>query len=325
MSSSGKGKILITGVPGQVGQCLYNRIGSDGAFQLTRDHCDLSNLEHVLSHISRGRPSMVVHAAGVAIWKSGEPLTPAEAERMRLGNAVATDNIAKACAMSGTPLIAISCDSVLSLSWPFERPIAYDETVCVSPYGMYASTKASAEHAILRLAQFPAPQVWKSGYRYWVIRTSALYEEPWRFKNNLPSLWRIGTAKKNAKVRVPTDVFFSPTYVPHFVDSLITFMENLHLIPSGIYHMRSEGHCSAYEFARKLRMHVKNSPQIEPTSAQNMGEWLHNSVYYPRAILSMKKLFKYLGDSIKIPTWEVGVEAYSSSVKKRGSPATVRG
>lgn len=317
---SNKGKVLITGVPGQLGQQLYSRIGPEGAYQLTRDHCDLADQKAVLAQVAKCRPSLVVHTAGVSFWKSGEALSPTETQRLRLCNALATDNVAKACAMGGVPLIAISCDSVLSLPFALPSPVVYDETSCVGSFGNYGATKVAAEHALLRLAQFTAPQLWKSGYRYWIIRTSGLYEHPWRFHRNLPTIMRIGTSKTGQKISVPRDVFFSPTYVPHFVDCLITFMENLHVIPAGVYHMRSEGHCSMYEFALRMRSVVKKSPQVEAISAATLGPHLHDTIYYPRAVLGMKKLFKYLGGSIRIPTWEQGVEAYAASIKLHGSP-----
>lgn len=236
-----KMQVMVLGCNGQLGHELVRQLGEE-AVPKPREVLDITNLKAVRELLPHVRPNLVINCTGIT--------SPTQCDRNRgkayRVNVEAVDNLLKTCAITGIPLMQISCDQVFGADSARRTP--YTETDCVGPVNYYGTTKVAAEHSVMRLGQCMCPEYWKAGFRYWVIRTSMLYERPWRQSQNwVYGMLQFAQNRRDGILELSGDVYRSPTYAPHLAKALIWIARHHREVVSGIYHIANAGAPSLYE------------------------------------------------------------------------------
>lgn len=244
-----KQQFLLLGPAGQLGNALQREFWSKDidCIVKTRELLDITNLKRVHEQIKTLGPSLVINATGYT------DLAKAEGEGRQAcwrTNTLAVDNLVKACVLNRIPLIHVSTAEVFG-DMLGERPRR--ETEPLAPKSWYAQTKASGEAALLTLGSTMCPEVYNRGFRYWLIRTSMLFEQPFRTaKNAVYQTVSLAARKTGWEVPVPTDVYRSITYAPHLARAIAWLATHRNEVVSGVYHLCNQGYDSLYNIFSKL-------------------------------------------------------------------------
>lgn len=224
-----RGSILITGGGGTLATAFARICASRGLScdVLSRTELDITDAAAVAAALQQHRPWGIVNAAGYVRVDEAE----ADEERCQLVNAVAPQNLAASCVLSGVRLLCFSSDLVFD-GRSFQP---YVETDAVAPLSTYGRSKAAAERAVS--AACPDALI---------ARTSAFFG-PWDEAN---VVYRAAAAfAAGNSWRAPNDQRVSPTYVPDLVNvSLDLLIDGA----SGIWHLANDGNVSWSELARKV-------------------------------------------------------------------------
>lgn len=292
-------KILITGANSQLGQALVKRLG-DLALPKTREQLDIANKEQVDEAISSLRPTFVINTARASHASANDVKWAV--------NAAGVDNLIKASAQVGAKFITFSSDGVFSGARTTKKMTEDDPIRPITWTGIH---NAQAEHAVLRIGQCMCPDYWASGFRYWVIRTSVLFDHHAEPGNNSLAHRFISQAKATRSLKLPADHQISFTYVPHLAKAVAYLVKKHNEFISGIYHVTNSGSCSAYQFAEHLsrgpeRFEVQPMPVVDyKASAGLAGDWAHaNSV-----VLSNDKFINDAGGPT-LPDWQEAIEEF---------------
>ena len=305
-------QVLVLGCNGQLGHELVRQLGDD-CIPKPRDVLDVTDFKATRELITSIRPTALINCAAET--------SVAACEKNRLAswrlNADAADNIVKSCALAGVPYMHISCDQVYGLDNWHRKP--YTETDIPGPCNYYGMSKLAAEHAVLRLGQCMCPEYWKAGFQYWIIRTSMLYERPWRLSNNwLYQTLKFGENRRSEELALPTDVFRSPTYAPHLAQALVWMLKHHKEVVSGIYHIASTGGPSVYEIGSILSMSSKGGIKLKMTDrvtyAKTHGRDPATMPEY--TVLDSSKFNEISPNQIRIPDWQQGVEEFALAAEE---------
>lgn len=213
-----KKPILIFGADGQLGQeflALTQERGIE-ARAFTRAELDIEDRNAVESTVNAVMPRLVLNAAAYTAVDKAETDTLA-AEACNIWGA---ENISRATAVHGIPIVHISTDYVFDGS----KASAYVETDPVNPLGVYGRTKAEGEAAV-RLANA----------RNIILRTS------WTFgqygANFLKTMLRL--AQERDSLRVVADQHGRPTSTRDISEAVLAVdraMDSNETVPWGTYH-----------------------------------------------------------------------------------------
>jgi dTDP-4-dehydrorhamnose reductase len=228
MEGNGR-KLLITGATGTLGQA-FARACEERAlpFVLTpRAELDICDPASIAAALGEHQPWAVINTAGFVRVADAE----AEREACFAWNAGGAENLAKACAEAGVPLVTFSSDLV------FDGQLgrSYLEDDPVSPANVYGQSKAEAERLV---AAAHADAL--------VIRTAAFFG-PWDRHN---FAWAALDAVANGRTfRASRTSFVSPTYVP---DLCHTTLDLLVDGEKGLWHLANKGRMSWYDLAARV-------------------------------------------------------------------------
>ena len=185
-------KVLVTGVKGQLGFDVVNELTKrgHGAVGVDVSDMDVTDAESVNRVMQKVKPDAVIHCAA---WTAVDAAEDNE-DKVRLVNAVGTENIVKECKALDCKLIYISTDYVFDgkgeKAW---LPDCKD----YSPLNVYGKTKLEGELAVSENLQ-----------KYFIVRIA------WVFgvngKNFIKTMLSVG--KTHNTVRVVNDQIGTPTY-----------------------------------------------------------------------------------------------------------------
>jgi dTDP-4-dehydrorhamnose reductase len=289
---------MVLGASGQLGYELTRQLGN-AALPKTKEIIDLTNFDRVQKMVTMLRPKAVINAAAV----TSDMTAKSSPEYTWRTNAGGVDNLVKACAVTGTPLIHISCAEVFGADVNCMTP--YTETDAVGAVSLIGQTKLAAEHSITRLGQCMCPEFWDAGFRYWVIRTGMIFERPWRHGRSLPyALMEQGLAKRGAPMQVCNQMHQSYSYAPHLAKVLIWLLKNRKEVVSGIYHVANQGVATPACVGDVLYRFHEKMPQIEPVKRNTM-----DSLYDTKNLALNCSKFNEL-TQCKMPTWQEGIEEF---------------
>jgi len=234
-------RVFITGCKGQLGQALYTALAGH-----TLSGCDLPELDvteraAIARAIADFAPHAVVHAAA---WTDvdGCARDPEQAYHI---NALGTQNVALACAASGTGLAYVSTNEVFDGT--AQEP--YREWDPPHPLNPYARSKAAGEWFVRHLLT-----------RFYIVRTAWLYAPGGRNFSNPHRVLQL--ADEQGALRVVTDEVGNPTYAP---DLAAAFAALIRTGAYGVYHLTNAGYCSRYDFVREiLRLSGREHVPVEP-------------------------------------------------------------
>jgi len=231
-------KILITGINGQVGHALMRELTEHELIGLTRQDCDLTNLDQIRQAIDQHQPDLIINPA--AYTKVGQ--AEDEPELAFQINRDAPKVMAEKAREYHIPLIHFSTDYVFD----GEKERAYVEDDPTHPLGLYGQSKCAGEEAIQEVGRLA-----------YIFRTSWVYSTIGH--NFFLTMKRLSQERDELKVvadqiGVATSNRFITEQIKHIIPQL---NDN----NTGVYHLVPDGSCSWYEFAKEIIRYT--NPQFD--------------------------------------------------------------
>jgi dTDP-4-dehydrorhamnose reductase len=239
-------RVLVTGARGQLGTALGKALEGHEVLALGHSDADVSDYLAIRRAVDDYLPDAVIHAAAMTDVDGCER-DPDAAYR---ANALGTQNVALACARTGSDLVVVSTDYVFdgTKGQPY---LEFDEP---SPLGVYGRSKLAGER--LALALNP---------RTYVVRTSWLFARQTR--NFVNTMLRLSSVREELSVVV--DEVGSPTYAPDLAAAIARLIESGRF---GLYHLANEGGCSRFELAREALSVAGRQTRVLPTTAEEYAK-----------------------------------------------------
>jgi dTDP-4-dehydrorhamnose reductase len=230
-------RISITGHKGQLGRALLARWPDASGADLPE--VDITRAESIDAAIDAVRPDVIVHCAAMTDV-DGAARDPALAYRI---NGLGTQNVAQAAARAGAALVYVSTNEVFDGA----KREPYFEFDAPNPINPYGKSKRAGEWFTAHLTS-----------RFYIIRTAWLSAPGGRnFAHRIQEL-----ADEHGQLRVVTDEVANPTFVDDLADAIVKLISAGRF---GIYHLTNAGHCSRYEYARKiLELSGRGHIPVEP-------------------------------------------------------------
>lgn len=239
-------KVLVTGVKGQLGFDVVNELTKRGhdAVGVDVSDMDVTDAESVNRVMQKVKPDAVIHCAA---WTAVDAAEDNE-DKVRLVNAVGTENIVKECKALDCKLIYISTDYVFDgkgeKAW---LPDCKD----YSPLNVYGKTKLEGELVVSENLQ-----------KYFIVRIA------WVFgvngKNFIKTMLSVG--KTHNTVRVVNDQIGTPTYTYDLARLLVDMVESEKY---GYYHATNEGgYISWYDFTKEIFRQAGYSTEVVPVTTE---------------------------------------------------------
>jgi len=222
-------KILITGINGQVGHALMQELTEHELIGLTRQDCDLSNLDQIRQVIDQHQPDMIINPAAYTKVDQAED----EPELAFKINRDAPKVMAEKAREYHIPLIHFSTDYVFD----GEKEGAYVEDDPTHPLGVYGESKCAGEEAIQEV-----------GGLIYIFRTSWVYSNiGHNFYLTMKKL-----SQEREELKVVADQIGVPTSNKFIADQIKHIIPQLNDNNTGVYHLVPDGSCSWYEFAKEI-------------------------------------------------------------------------
>ena len=251
-------RVLVTGAKGQLGSDVVNELKKRNHEPIGVDieEMDITDAMSVKNVITQVNPDAVIHCAA---WTAVDLAEECE-DKVRLINAVGTENIAKVCKEIDCKMMYISTDYVFDGQG--EEPWNPD---CkdYQPLNIYGQTKLEGELAVSGLLE-----------KYFVVRIA------WVFgvngNNFIKTMLRVG--KNHNRLTVVEDQIGTPTYTYDLARLLVDMIET---DKYGYYHATNEGgYISWCEFACEIFKqayelgHEEYSPdrlEVVPVTTEEYG------------------------------------------------------
>lgn len=281
-------KVLVTGVKGQLGYDVVNELTKRGHEAVGMDiaEMDITDGASVKRVMGEAKPDAVVHCAA---WTAVDAAEDNE-EKVRIVNAVGTQNIAKECKALDCKLIYISTDYVFDgkgdKPW---QPDCKD----YKPLNVYGQTKLEGELAVSENLE-----------KYFIVRIA------WVFgvngKNFIKTMLNVG--KTHDTVRVVNDQIGTPTYTYDLARLLVDMVESEKY---GYYHATNEGgFISWYDFTKEIYRQAGYKTQVIPVTTAEYG--LSKAARPFNSRLDKSKLQK---NGFKpLPTWQDALSRYLKEI-----------
>lgn len=227
--------VLVTGANGQLGQAIQSISGNYPEIDFVfcdSSSLDITNLDTVNQVFEKVKPNYCINAAAYTAVDKAE----SEQEKAISINVIGAKNLAETCKENNTILLHVSTDFVFDGN----KSTPYSEEDIPNPTGVYGQTKLDGEKAIQETFD-----------KYYIIRTSWVYSQ---FANNfMKTMIRLGSERDS--LSVVNDQIGTPTNAVDLAEALIKIVYSNFQLPTsnyGIYNFSNEGHCSWYDFAKKI-------------------------------------------------------------------------
>ncbi|HVO26112.1 MAG TPA: dTDP-4-dehydrorhamnose reductase [Candidatus Margulisiibacteriota bacterium] len=273
-------KILVTGAAGQLGTALQASLRGHDLVPLGRAALDITRLAAVREVIDAHRPDLVINAAAFNDVDGAE----SRPEDAYVGNALGPRNLAVATAARKIAVLHVSSDYVFDGT--AKQP--YTEFDATKPRSAYGRSKLAGEEAVRAL-----------NHRHYIVRTAWLFSTVGRnFAKTMCGL------ADRPEVRVVSDQYGSPTYVPHLADGLARLIETA---AYGTYHMAGKGGASWFELTRTLYRHLGIATPVHPVATADFPRPAERPRYSVLTTLQ--------DPAILLPPWEDGVAACARAMQ----------
>lgn len=281
-------KVLVTGVKGQLGYDVVNELNKRGHTAVgvdikEMDITDASSVERVLQNT---KPEAVIHCAA---WTAVDAAEDNE-EKVRLVNAVGTQNIAKECKKLNSEMLYISTDYVFDgkgdKPW---QPDCKD----YKPLNIYGQTKLEGELAVASTLE-----------KFFIVRIAWVFGK--NGKNFIKTMLNVG--KTHAAVRVVNDQIGTPTYTLDLARLLVDMIET---DKYGYYHATNGGgFISWYDFAKEIFKQAGYATEVIPVTTAEYG--LSKAARPFNSRLDKSKLTE---NGFKpLPEWQDALSRYLSEI-----------
>jgi dTDP-4-dehydrorhamnose reductase len=274
-------KILVTGAAGQLGQCLVVACRQHEVVGLDRHALDITELGKVREAISKHRPDLLINASAFNDVDGAE----SRVREAHAINAVGPRILAVATAAHGIPLLHVSTDYVFDGA--SQRP--YHEFDVANPLSAYGASKLAGEEAVRSL-----------NWKHYVVRTAWLFWESGR--NFLTSMYGLAA---RPEIRVASDQFGSPTYVPHLAVGISQLIETEAF---GTYHLAGRGGASRWQLVSELFRRLGVASSVIPVSHREFSTPAQRPGY--SVLTSVQKPY------IELPLWQEGLDEFASRLKR---------
>ena len=262
-------KVLVTGVAGQLGHDVMNKlhkrgyegVGSDIAPQYSgvddgtavtkMDYVqmDITNSEEVTETIKKVNPDVVVHCAA---WTAVDLAEESEnKEKVMAINVGGTENIARVCKELDCKMVYISTDYVFDGygTRPWE-----EDCKDYAPLNVYGESKLMGEKVVSLNLE-----------KYFIVRIA------WVFgvngNNFIKTMLNVG--KKFDTLKVVNDQIGTPTYTYDLSRLLVDMIET---DKYGYYHATNEGgYISWYDFACEIFKQAGYKTKVNPVTTEEYG------------------------------------------------------
>jgi len=228
-------KILVTGSTGLIGQQItldlarqnheiYSSYHKDKPINGIPINVDLGNSANIIESIQKIKPEAIIHLAAI----TNVDLCEIQRDLAYQINAKSTEILAKEAAKIDSFFVYISTDYVFDGTKPMRK-----ECDVPNPQGYYGKTKLDGELSLNNLASSWA-----------ITRTSTPFGIHSK-KKSFP-IWVIENLESKNSIRVLTDQYTSPTYVPNLSKMIIEIATKK---INGIIHLSGATRISRYDFA----------------------------------------------------------------------------
>lgn len=274
-------KVLVTGVNGQLGHDVINRLSElrIDATGAVRNDFDISDKEQTQEYILRIKPDVVIHCAAYTYVDRAED----EKEKCYAINVEGTKNIAEACSTIDAKMVYISSDYVFD----GQGNEPQGENKITNPINYYGYSKEQGEKIVKGTLE-----------KYFIIRTSWLYGE--NGNNFVKTMLRL--SKEKDEINVVNDQMGAPTYTK---DLAVLICDMIQTAKYGTYHGVNEGYCSWYEFALTIFKKTEIDIKVNPVST---SEYAAKAKRPLNSMLSKENLDKNNFD--RLPHWEDALSRY---------------
>jgi len=282
-------KVLVTGVKGQLGYDVVNELNKRGHVSVGVDieEMDITDVASVKRVLQSVKPDAVIHCAA---WTAVDDAENNE-EKVRLVNAVGTENIAKECKTLCCKMMYISTDYVFDGKG--EKPWLPD---CkdYNPLNVYGQTKLEGELAVVRNLD-----------KYFIVRIAWVFGK--NGKNFIKTMLSIG--KHRDAVKVVNDQIGTPTYTYDLARLLVDMIETEKY---GYYNATNEGgYISWYDFTKEIYKQAGLTTKIIPVTTAEYGLSKAARPYNSR--LDKSKLIQ---NGFKpLPTWQDALKRYLKEIE----------
>lgn len=275
-------KILVTGSNGQLGnelRELANNAPFDFIFTDIAE-LDITDSNAVTALFAQEHFDFAINCAAYTNVNKAE----SDEDVAKKINALAPENLAKACKTYQCKFIHISTDYVFDGSHC--QPYSEDEDVC--PQSAYGRTKLDGEQRVLAAHDMSI-----------IIRTAWLYST---YGNNFVKTM-IHYGKEKDSLNVVFDQVGTPTYAGDLAQAIITIITKVTqgekaFVP-GIYHFSNEGVCSWYDFTKEIHAIAGISCQVNPIETKDYPTPATRPFY---SVLNKAKIKNTFG--VTVPYWK---------------------
>ena len=230
-------KILITGINGQVGYALMQELTEHELIGLTRQDCDLTNLDQIRQAIDNHQPDLIINPAAYTKVDQAED----EPELAFQINRDAPKVMAEKAREYHIPFIHFSTDYVFN----GDKEGAYVEDDPTHPLGVYGQSKCAGEEGIQEV-----------GGLIYIFRTSWVYSNiGHNFFHTMKKL-----SQERDELKVVADQFGVPTSNQFIAEQIKAIIPQLNDNNTRIYHLVPDGSCSWHDFAKHII--AQNNPRF---------------------------------------------------------------
>jgi dTDP-4-dehydrorhamnose reductase len=219
-------KILVTGTNGQVGHALMSELTEHELIGLTRQDCDLTNLNQIKQVIDQHQPDLIINPAAYTKVDQAED----EPELAFQINRDAPKVMAEKAREYDIPIIHFSTDYVFD----GQKEGAYTEEDLPNPLGVYGKSKFAGEEAIRDIDG-----------QYYIFRTSWVYSS--KGQNFYLNIQR--KIQEQDELKVVNDQFGVPTSALFIAQQIKKMIHKLLNENKGIYHLVPNGIATWFDFA----------------------------------------------------------------------------
>jgi dTDP-4-dehydrorhamnose reductase len=275
--------VLVFGKNGQVGSNLVRILGQLPGFDVLGvdiDEIDLTQTDGIESFITKCSPRWVINASAHTAVDKAE----SEQELSFKLNAAAPEEMAKACALTGTGFVHYSTDYVFdgAASEP------YVESDPANPKSVYGRSKLQGEVSVL--SQLPDAII---------LRTSWVYDKTGH--NFVNTMLRL--VETRTELQVVNDQFGSPTLADDLARVTVNILNGVtsgrHNHQGGVFHATGQGHTSWYGFCKEIMKITGNHEvTLTPVTTSEFPTIAPRPAY---SVLSNRKL-EYTYQQ-KLPHW----------------------
>ena len=274
-------RIMLVGELGQLGIDLkialfelHEVIGFD------INSLDITKFNETINTVNSMKPDLIINCAAYTNVDACE-------ENIDLAykvNAIGARNLAVAALETNSKLLHISTDFVFDGCT--DKP--YLEFDTPNPLSIYGKSKLAGEDLIRQICP-----------RHYILRSAWLYGK--NGNNFVKTILKLGQEKK--KVRVVDDQIGSPTFTKDLISAIT---EVIKTDAYGTYHVTNDGHCSWYEFTKKIFEYAGlQGIEVLPISTEELGRPAKRPQYSVLRNFMLEAQFNY-----KMRNWEDALKDY---------------